>query len=423
MGSNKVILGVNDLYTWCKDNGVFGQRVLSEFAGLDVNKSPVSISSFAAGSSKKVYWRCSEGHVWLTSIACRTRSRTSCPKCRGQVATDENNLLQWCISHGDYGERLRKEYTGESATGDKIAITDILPKSIKRMVWICSDCGGRWIARVANRTRDNPTGCFRCGKNRAAKVRREQEVQECGSLLDWCNENGSFGALLLSEWTGKTELDEPIDITKVAPMCNRRVVWRCRCGNTWVTAINARVKTHSVCLNCARVHAGGEHKKPKSERTVAAWCRANPIRGEKLMHEWCGETEAGIRYSASEVMQSSEEKIKWICDKGHEYMMCASARIYGRQDCPYCARRRVLYEDSLLHWCEENKDKGSIVLSEWTGLKANDKVTGRRFDTKDIYFDSTVMFEWQCNKGHRYKAQVRKRVLGNVSCPYCMKAK
>lgn len=38
------------------------------------------------GSNKKVWWRCSEGHVWQAAVYSRTRARASdCPVCAGKV--------------------------------------------------------------------------------------------------------------------------------------------------------------------------------------------------------------------------------------------------------------------------------------------------------------------------------------------------
>ena len=36
------------------------------------------------GSKKKVWWQCSEGHVWQASICSRTSSGAGCPYCAGK---------------------------------------------------------------------------------------------------------------------------------------------------------------------------------------------------------------------------------------------------------------------------------------------------------------------------------------------------
>ena len=68
---NRVLKGYNDLQTvnptlaiewnYEKNNGL----------------TPADVT---AGSDKKVWWKCSKGHEWQTSVGHRTRGR-SCPRC------------------------------------------------------------------------------------------------------------------------------------------------------------------------------------------------------------------------------------------------------------------------------------------------------------------------------------------------------
>lgn len=48
-----------------------------------------------AGSSRRVWWICGEGHVWRTAISNRTnlRKRTGCPVCAGNI--DQKKLLRY----------------------------------------------------------------------------------------------------------------------------------------------------------------------------------------------------------------------------------------------------------------------------------------------------------------------------------------
>ena len=73
----KVLAGYNDLMTtapaiaaqWCEP--------------LNDGLLP---TGFTRGSHKKVWWQCSEGHVWQAAIYARTRSNASnCPICAGKA--------------------------------------------------------------------------------------------------------------------------------------------------------------------------------------------------------------------------------------------------------------------------------------------------------------------------------------------------
>lgn len=82
---SKVQQGVNDLYTWCLNNGEFGQRLINEWTGLDENDIKVDMDSVSSGSHKRVKWRCNNGHEWIVDIHNRTNNKTKCAYCFGSV--------------------------------------------------------------------------------------------------------------------------------------------------------------------------------------------------------------------------------------------------------------------------------------------------------------------------------------------------
>lgn len=104
--------GVNDLYTWCLNNGAFGQQLLNEWVGLDENNQPISIDNVTRASGKKVKWRCNKGHIWAAAIIRRTLNKTCCPYCSALSVTTENSLKTWCLGNGEWGQQLLKEWTG-----------------------------------------------------------------------------------------------------------------------------------------------------------------------------------------------------------------------------------------------------------------------------------------------------------------------
>lgn len=57
------------------------------------NKSLIA-RDVVAGSEKKVWWKCKEGHEWQASISNRTTNHTGCPKCyKIKRKTKTNNPL------------------------------------------------------------------------------------------------------------------------------------------------------------------------------------------------------------------------------------------------------------------------------------------------------------------------------------------
>ena len=68
-----VIAGQNDL----------ASRFPELMKEWDYNKNEISPEKLTAGSKKKVFWTCSEGHSWQTAVFARTRGNgTGCPVCR-----------------------------------------------------------------------------------------------------------------------------------------------------------------------------------------------------------------------------------------------------------------------------------------------------------------------------------------------------
>lgn len=57
-----------------------------------------------AGSAKRVWWRCDQGHVWKTKIYVRTgRQRSGCPVCAGRVSRKRLEYLDGKVSNHGQG--------------------------------------------------------------------------------------------------------------------------------------------------------------------------------------------------------------------------------------------------------------------------------------------------------------------------------
>ena len=77
----KVKLGENDLYTWCLNNGDFGQQIIQEWTGICNNGNHYEIKEVAKLSRLRVMWKCHKGHKWYVTITSRTLTRSKCPYC------------------------------------------------------------------------------------------------------------------------------------------------------------------------------------------------------------------------------------------------------------------------------------------------------------------------------------------------------
>lgn len=81
--NKRVIVGENDLETWCKQNG--RTQILDDW---NSDKNAVSPRELTYGSNKKVWFKCHIcGYEWQTVIASRTRQHTDCRMCSRRISS------------------------------------------------------------------------------------------------------------------------------------------------------------------------------------------------------------------------------------------------------------------------------------------------------------------------------------------------
>ncbi len=101
-------------------------------------------------SGKKVWWICSKGHEWQSSIAHRNNG-CGCPYCSGRKVLNGYNDLQ------TVNPTLAKEWNHEKNNG--LTPADVMPNSNKKVWWKCSK-GHEWQAIIGNRNKRR--GCPYC---------------------------------------------------------------------------------------------------------------------------------------------------------------------------------------------------------------------------------------------------------------------
>lgn len=116
------------------------------------NLTPKDITS---GSSKKVWWICSEGHEWQATI-CSRNNGNGCPYCSGRVLMPGIN--DFLSAYPDIAKEWHPTKNGD-LTPDKITA-----RNSKKVWWLCSQCGHEWETRVVHRA--NGHGCPICARKR-----------------------------------------------------------------------------------------------------------------------------------------------------------------------------------------------------------------------------------------------------------------
>ena len=294
--------GVNDLESWCSNNGSFGKQLMNEWTGECEDGTQYNIDEVTRGSHKWFKWRCSECHEWLSTVNTRTNAKSGCPYCyntnRGRIVSkaklsNENSLKTWCLSNGSFGKQLISEWTGICEDGTHSNIDQVSFGSGKKFNWRCSK-GHEWYATVHSRT-SQKHGCPYCyNTNRSEKAAKARLSNE-NSLQTWCLNNGSFGEQLIQEWTGKCNDGKHYKIDEVSfGSSHKKFKWICSAGHEWYTKIVNRTLHKTGCPYC-------QGHRVSDTNSLKTWCSSNDSFGKKLISEWTGLCEDDTHYNIDQV--------------------------------------------------------------------------------------------------------------------------
>ena len=192
--------------------------------------SGLSLNQFNRGSAKFAWWKDAFGHEYKCRISSMTRGGEHCPYCLNHKLLVGFNDLQ--TKYPNVAEEWDNEKNGS------ITPSDVIYNSGK--YWFtCKNCGNRWEAYLANRTRkNNPTGCPVCGNRRAVELKKK-----INSLADRYPE-------LAREWN--FEKNGMIEITDKCVKMKSKVWWKCSKGHEWRTSIEKRAYRGDRCPYCNR---------------------------------------------------------------------------------------------------------------------------------------------------------------------------
>jgi hypothetical protein len=166
---------------------------------------------FTPHSGKKVWWKCKQGHEWVSTVSNRIKG-SGCPFCSGRYATAENNLAV------DYPD-IAKEWNAER-NGD-LAPTTLKAKTNKKVWWKCRK-GHEWQAMIYSRT--SGTGCPYCSGQRPS--------DEHNLAVEY--------PLVAREW--HPTKNEVLSADMITPGSGRKVWWKCIQGHEWEATVGNRVQ-------------------------------------------------------------------------------------------------------------------------------------------------------------------------------------
>lgn len=230
------------LLEWMQTNGEFGAKLYKQFTGIKEDDSIVDINSLTHGTRVKLLWKCDIcQNEWYARLDTRIYNKTNCPRCKcaeRNIINKKRNkitLLEWCENNGKYGRELLEQWTGRDEYGNTLDINKLSYSSNKYAEFKCSN-GHIWTAQIMNRVH-NRTGCPVCNKLRFDK-----------SLLDWAEENGTFGKTILEQFKINDILPDSISYKSGVHykfLCDK-------CGNIWETKLLHRTVYGTGCPKCNR---------------------------------------------------------------------------------------------------------------------------------------------------------------------------
>ena len=241
----------------------------------------------------------------------------------------------------------------------------------KKVWWKCQN-GHEWQATM--NSRNQGSGCPYCSGLLAIKGKNDLQTVNPSLAKEWdCEKNNGL---------------MPMD---VLPNSEKKVWWKCNKGHEWQAIIGNRNKGQG-CPYCA----GKKILKGFNDLQTV-----NPT----LSKEWNYEKNNAL--SPTDVTSSSNKKVWWKCQNGHEWQAYICHRNKG-SGCPYCSGKKVLKGFNDL------QTVSPTLAAEWHYDKNNG------LTPMDITPNSHLKVWWRCGQGHEWQAFIYNRNRGN-GCPICYK--
>jgi ssDNA-binding Zn-finger/Zn-ribbon topoisomerase 1 len=141
--------------------------------------------AIAAGSERKVWWRCGTpacGHEWQAVVADRRKGEPGCPGCVYRRAGERRALASRDRSLAALHPQLLDEWH-PTRNGDIDPCT-IKPGSERRLWWRCSYCGHDWQAPPMSRRHSPRGGCPTCAIRLARGVKLARSASPPAARTD-----------------------------------------------------------------------------------------------------------------------------------------------------------------------------------------------------------------------------------------------
>lgn len=427
--NRKVLVGFNDLGTLRPD-------IAKEW---DYEKNgDLRPENCTVGCRKKVWWKCSYGHIWCAQVTDRSRG-VGCPVCSNhKVLSGHNDLATIApdlAKEWDYEKNkgLKDKAGRDISTPDKVTIFS------SQSVWWRCNRGHEWKTAISSRSSGHE--CPRCqhiGSSKAEQgivyylskccevepraVVDQQEIDvylpehRIGIEYDgkhWhrnkqyleSNKNNVLKSIGISLFRVKESdhncIDGNIIYYKYDDM-GANYEWALKAlfgiisdliGNEQIEKIEIDVKRDSL--------------KIREQFSLLAKKNCIAVKCPEIAKEWNYKKNGVL--TPEMFFPGSSEKVWWIGKCGHEWQAIIDNRVRGT-GCPYCLGKGTLKGFNDLATSDP------VLAKQWHPTK-NPGIT-----PEDVRSGSEKKIWWLGECGHEWQATVYARSKGN-NCPYCSNRK
>ena len=320
--------------------------------------------NFAPRSNKILWWKCSAGHEWKSSINARTAG-IGCPYCANKKVLIGYNDLE--TTEPEIAKEWHTKRNGE------LTAKEVTRGSGKIVWWYCAD-GHEWKTSVAARSRGG--GCPYCSNKR---------------VLAGYNDLQTVNPKLAAQWN--LEKNGKLLPEMVVQGSQRKVWWRCEKKHEWQATIVSRTKGNG-CPYCAgkKLIPGQNDLKTLNPQLAKQW---HPTKNGALTSEMFA--------------RGSHRKVWWLCTRGHEWQAAIKSRSAG-MGCPYCSNKKTLAGYNDLQTTDP------MLAEQWHPCKNGN------LNPQEVIRGTSRKVWWQCSEGHAWLAPVNDRAKG-AGCPICYNAR
>ena len=391
-----------------------------------------------ASSSKRVWWRCKEGHEWQTTANDRNSKGLGCPYCYGRyVVTGKTDLAT-------VNPVLAKEWH-PTKNGDLTPQT-ITANSEKTVWWLCPICGHEWKAKPASRN-SRGTGCPKCGKRNKTSfpeqaifyyikqvfpdaVNTYTDLFDNGMELDVYIPSRRIGI----EYDGYRHKGKKADTIKYR-VCQENHVYLIRvseieredikslCDKFIISdylrpndgGLDSTLFKLFTALNVEGVDCNTSRDRMKIYEQYLTRLKDNSLAKKypNIASEWHPYKNGAL---LPEMFNwGSAERVWWKCSCGYEWQATIASRTSNGVGCPNCGKLKV--KRGQIEAKIQNGKNSLFAVHPELELEW-DFEKNSSLDISMITPHSNERAWWKCAKGHEWQAIISSRSYG-TGCPYC----